>query len=120
MSSYEHFRGQFRERLGLILLFICIASIGNNFISENGIVAVLGDENQFVKRGLWKINRPLSFEKGHVDQIRGNDTEPVMGIWLPRSWGGGLHNPYSKVSRASAACQYYAFQRSWQTRDYAQ
>jgi hypothetical protein len=40
------------------MLFICSTSIGNNFISENGIVAVLGDENQFVKGGTWKIICP--------------------------------------------------------------
>jgi len=51
------------------MLFIRSTSIGNNFISENGIVAVLGDENQFVKGDMWEINRPLSFERGHMDQI---------------------------------------------------
>ena len=60
------------ERLGPIF-FLYRASIASNFISENGIVAVLGDENQFVKGGIRKINRPLSLERGHMDQIRGND-----------------------------------------------
>jgi hypothetical protein len=40
-----------------------------NFISENGIVAVLRDEYQLVTGGIGKINRPLSFERGHMDQI---------------------------------------------------
>jgi len=34
------------------------------FISEIGIVAVLGDEDQFVKGNICEINRPLSFERG--------------------------------------------------------
>ncbi len=46
------------------------ASLSATFISENGIVAVLGDENQFVKGSIRKINRPLTFERGHQDQIR--------------------------------------------------
>ena len=44
------------------------ASISNNFISENGIVAVPGDENQFVKGDIRRINCPLPFERGHMDQ----------------------------------------------------
>jgi hypothetical protein len=44
----------------------------NNFISENGIVAVLGDENQFVKGDIRRINRLISFERKHMDQRRGN------------------------------------------------
>jgi hypothetical protein len=40
------------------------ASIGNNFISENGIVAVPGDEDQFVKSLIRKMNGPLSKERG--------------------------------------------------------
>jgi hypothetical protein len=39
------------------------ASIDDNFISENGIVAVLGDENQSVKGGIRRINAP-SFSRG--------------------------------------------------------
>ena len=42
------------------------------FISENGTVAVFGDANQLVKGDIGKINRPLSLERGHMDQIRGN------------------------------------------------
>ena len=45
-------------------LLIHRASIGNNFISENEIVTVLGDENQLVKGDICEINRPLSFERG--------------------------------------------------------
>jgi len=41
------------------------ASIGNNFISENGIVAVLGDEDLFVKSLIRRIKDPLSKERGH-------------------------------------------------------
>ncbi len=41
--------------------------------SENGIVAVFGDENQFVKGGIRKINSPLSLEREHMDQFRVND-----------------------------------------------
>jgi hypothetical protein len=44
------------------------ASTGNNFISENGLVAVLKDENQFVKGGTWKIKCPLSDEREHIDE----------------------------------------------------
>ena len=36
-----------------------------SFISENGIVAVLGDENQLVKGGIRKISRPLIREGAH-------------------------------------------------------
>jgi len=43
------------------------------FISENGIVEVLGDKNQLVNAGIRKINRPLSFERGCTDKIRGSD-----------------------------------------------
>ena len=43
------------------------------FISENGIVAVLGDEDQSVNGDIRKINRPLSFQRGHMGQIRGSD-----------------------------------------------
>ena len=53
--------------------FFDAASIANLFVSENGIVAGFGDENQFVKGGIWKITRPLSLERGQVDQIRDND-----------------------------------------------
>ena len=41
------------------------ASVLNNFISENGIVAVLGDENQFVNCDIRRIRYPLSKERGH-------------------------------------------------------
>ncbi len=63
----------FGERLGPIF-FLYRTSILINFISENGIVAVLGDENQFVKVDVRRISRPLSFERGHMDQIWGNDS----------------------------------------------
>ena len=53
--------------------FLYRASIDNNFISENGIVAVLGDENQLVSGDSRKISRPLSFERGHLDQMRGSE-----------------------------------------------
>ncbi len=33
------------------------------FISENGFVAVLGDEDQFVKGDICEINSPLLFER---------------------------------------------------------
>jgi hypothetical protein len=42
---------------------------GNNFISEYGIVAVLGDENQPMSGDTWRINCPLSLEKWHWDQM---------------------------------------------------
>ncbi len=45
----------------------------NNFISENGIVAVLGDEDQLVKGDARRNRNPLSNERGHMDQYRGND-----------------------------------------------
>jgi hypothetical protein len=61
------------------MLFPCRAAIDYNLISENRIVAVLGDENQFVKRDTRKINSPLSFERGHRDHIRGNDTDSPSG-----------------------------------------
>ena len=44
----------------------------SSFISENGIVAVLEDEDQFVKDDIWPINRPLSFERGYIGQNRGS------------------------------------------------
>ncbi len=52
-------------------LFTIIAA-AVQFISENGIVAVPGDENQIVRSDMWKINGPPSFERGPMDQIRGN------------------------------------------------
>ena len=45
------------------------ASLASNFISENGIVAVFGDEDQFVKGGIRKINHPLSFRRGRMGLI---------------------------------------------------
>jgi hypothetical protein len=48
------------------------ASIDSIFISENGIVAVLGNENQFVKCEMRKINGPVLFGRGHMNQLRGN------------------------------------------------
>ena len=38
-------------------------SISNQFISENGIVAVFGDENQFVTGDLKRTNNSLSIER---------------------------------------------------------
>jgi hypothetical protein len=67
-----------RESLGPIL-FLYRASIANHFISENGIVAVLGDEDQLMNGDIRKINRPLSFERGRRDLIRGNDTDSLSG-----------------------------------------
>ncbi len=68
------------------------ASLSATFISENGIVAVLGDENQLMKGDIRKISRPLSFERGHAVQIWGNDVyrwevafPEVIGLkYLPR------------------------------------
>jgi hypothetical protein len=73
------------------------ASIHDNFISENGIVAVLGDENQFVKGGLRNITRPLSFERGHIGQIPGKDAEPVARIWLLRGLSVRLSHPQRRA-----------------------
>ncbi len=39
--------------------FLDTASIPSLFISENEIVAVLGDENQFVRSHMWKNNGSL-------------------------------------------------------------
>ena len=55
------------------------------FISENGIVAILGDEDQFVKGDICEINRTLSFERGHVDQMRGNGRVRSKE-WLSCPW----------------------------------
>jgi hypothetical protein len=41
------------------------ASVDDNFISENGIVAVLGDEDQFVKSLIRRNKYPLSKGRGH-------------------------------------------------------
>ena len=41
-----------------------LVAAADRYISENGIVAVLGDEDQFVKGGLQRINRPLSIRRG--------------------------------------------------------
>ena len=41
------------------------ATIDSNFISENGIVAVFGDEDQFVKSHIRRIKDPLSKEWRH-------------------------------------------------------
>jgi hypothetical protein len=38
---------------------LLITTFEDHFISENGIVAVLGDENQFVRSDMWTINGPL-------------------------------------------------------------
>ena len=46
------------------------ASINNNFVSENGTVAVFGDENQFVRSDMWKINGP-SYRVGAYRSIAG-------------------------------------------------
>ncbi len=46
-------------------LSLHIASHEDIFISENGIVAVLGDEDQFVKSFIQRINDLLSKGKGH-------------------------------------------------------
>ncbi len=46
---------KFGELVGPIL-FLYRASIDNNFISENGIVAVLGDEDQVIARVLPPMN----------------------------------------------------------------
>ncbi len=67
-------------------------SIPINFISENGIVAVLGDEDQLVNSDIRQINRPLSCKRGHAIQIWGNDVycwevafPEVIGLkYLPR------------------------------------
>ena len=67
---------------------LLITAIDGRFMSENGIVAVLGDENQFVICDIRIINLPLLLERGHIGQIRGNVAEPIMGIWLPRTWVG--------------------------------
>jgi len=56
------------ECLGPIL-FLHRASIDNSFISENGIVAVLGDENQFVRGKIRRINGLLSKERGHRSKL---------------------------------------------------
>ena len=42
-----------------------LVTAGDRFISENGIVAVLGDENQLVKSLIRKIKDALSFERGY-------------------------------------------------------
>ncbi len=39
--------------------------MNNNFISENGIVAVLGDENQFVNGDILRIKSPSLGEGAH-------------------------------------------------------
>ncbi len=57
----------------LVVRNTLLITASDHFISENGIVAVLGDENQFVRSDIGKIKRPLSFERGHMDRFRGND-----------------------------------------------
>ncbi len=47
-------------------LFTIIAATVQ-FISENEIVAVPGDENQIVRSDIWKISGPPSFERGYID-----------------------------------------------------
>ena len=49
------------------------AAIDGRYISENGIVAVLRDENKLMKGNIRIINRPLSNEGGRAVQIWGND-----------------------------------------------
>ena len=97
MQSENYCRGEFEGSSNECLwpiLFLHGASIPNNFISENGIVAVLGDENQFVNGGIRKINHPLSFERGHLVQIKMSDTyreelvltlEVIVAICWPKS-----------------------------------
>jgi hypothetical protein len=47
---------------------LLITAIDGRFMSENGIVAVLGDENQPVTGDITRTNNPLSFERGLMDQ----------------------------------------------------
>ena len=68
------------------MLFLRRVSISSLFISENGIVAVPGDENQLVNGGIRIINRPLLFERGHIDQMWGSEA------CLPNS-------SYARISR---------------------
>jgi hypothetical protein len=49
----------------------------DNPVSENGIVAVLGDEEQFVKGDIRIVNRPFSFGRWRMGQIRG--ITPAVG-----------------------------------------
>ncbi len=50
-----------------------LITASDHFISENGIVVVLGDENQLMHGDILRIKSPLSFERGHMDRFRGND-----------------------------------------------
>jgi hypothetical protein len=72
------------------------ASIYSIFISENGIVAVFGDEDQFVKGGVRRINRPLSLESGHENQMRGNGrlrSSELLSAFMPEI---DIENPSMK------------------------
>ena len=44
---------------------LLITAIDGRFMPENGIVAVLGDEDQFVKSLIRGIKNPLSKEREH-------------------------------------------------------
>ncbi len=43
----------------LVVRNTLVITASDHFISENGIVAVFGDENQFVRGDMWKINGSL-------------------------------------------------------------
>jgi hypothetical protein len=77
-------------------LFLHRASIGNNFISENGIVAVFGDEDQLVKGDIRKINRPLSFERGIW--INSRAMTSTAGRWLFEGTSLSMNDPFSETN----------------------
>ena len=75
-----------------------LLTASDRFISENGIVAVSGDENQFVNGVIGKINRPLSFERGHMDQIRVSD-----GYCRKVAFPGGIAFKYRPLFRCHSS-----------------
>jgi hypothetical protein len=78
-TSCELSPGQLRECLGPIW-FLCRASIRNNFISENGIVAVFGDENQLVTGDITRTNNlQVQFLGGRSEIEHGRGAEIERG-----------------------------------------
>jgi hypothetical protein len=61
-------------------LFLRSASIDSHFISENGIAAVLGDDDQLVQGDVRRFNRPLSFERR--DRIKYGEIPRNALSWL--------------------------------------
>jgi len=77
-------------------LFLYRASIGNNFISENGIVAVLGYKNQVVTEDITRTNNPLLFERGI--SAKSGTFSPPAGRWFFQGASTSTFDRFSEVS----------------------